>query len=127
MPRVATSVEQCQAQCNAIDLCEGIFFAGGANAGAVSRDCILVNSTRLLIGTDMIGRSFRKQRQGLGVPGHYARSIWVALSLDTDVKAGRYFGSLNISITSSVASETASVPIVLEVWPIGHDCIQNQL
>jgi hypothetical protein len=124
----ATSVASCQAKCNDQIDCEGIFFAGGLKAGAAPRDCILVNSTRLVIETDLSGLSYRRQHQGLGVPGHYARSIWVALSLDAGVKPGRYRGSLNVSITSSqVASETASVPIALEVWPIGHGCIQRQL
>lgn len=125
------SLEQCQDQCNLDSVCRGIFIEGEALAASTTK-CHLVNDTRLLVPTGMVGFSYRRTRQGIGLPEDFARSVWVGVNVPENAAPGIYQASLSIIVRSpsndsqEVRTETATVPLMLEVWPIAFACIQEQ-
>lgn len=149
------SVLQCQHHCDLDPLCRGIFLEGEATESPTlsqlksanhsmpkppmtsTTKCHLVNDTRLLVPADNTGFSYRRTRRGVSVPANFARSVWVGLNVPSTAEPGIYHGSLNITIDKTTASwqsndhlrgptETDTVPLTLEVWPISSACIEQQ-
>lgn len=118
-----TTLALCQTACDQEDTCRGVVY----NAPL----CILTNDSALVVPTSLSTQSFRRLRKGMMLSSESStRSIWVGLTLPSNLPPGHYTGSVSVTVSTIdtyTHLETFQIPIAVTAWPIESECIQNEL
>ena len=138
---IANSVGDCQSECNRLPECKGFTVVTpppysnpatpAAAAAAAAATCHTVNATNVVVGTSLTSSSYRVQDNAITVFPEATRSFWVDVRIPEQsgdggsaTPAGKYAGQITL-IDPRSNTTVATVPVLLEVWPIAGSCIHK--